>query len=163
MTRRGWLTGLAAALPLSSLRAAAALTPVDENAFREIVAAHRGSVLLVDFWATWCAPCREEFPKLVLLHSAHQEKGLSFTAISCDEPEQEPAAAAFLKQQGAPAPFYVKRAKNDDQFINSIDPQWSGALPALFVFDRAGQQVKSFIGETNMKALEVFLKKLLAG
>jgi len=163
MTRRGWLAGLAATLSLSRLRAAAALTPVDEQTFRRIVAAHRDNVLLVDFWATWCAPCREEFPKLVSLHSSYRDRGLRFVAISCDEPEQEANAAAFLKQQAAPTPFYVKRAQSDDQFIDSIDPQWSGALPALFLFDRAGRKAKSFIGETDIKSIEASLKTLLAG
>jgi len=163
MTRRGWLAGLAATLPLSRLRGAAALTPVDEQTFPRLVAAHRDSVLLVDFWATWCAPCREEFPKLVSLHSTYRDRGLSFVAISCDEPEQEANAAAFLKQQAAPGPFYVKRAKSDDQFIDSIDPEWSGALPALFLFDRAGRKAKSFIGETDIKSIEALLKTLLAG
>lgn len=163
MTRRGWLAGFAATFPLSRLRGAGALSPVDEPAFRRIVAAHRDSVLLVDFWATWCAPCREEFPKLVSLHSTYRDRGLSFVAISCDEPEQEANAGAFLKQQAAPTPFYVKRARSDDQFIDSIDPEWSGALPALFLFDRAGRKVKSFIGETDIKSIEASLKTLLAG
>ena len=162
MTRRGWLASFAASLSISRLRAAGTLTPLDEQAFSRMVASHGGKVLLVDFWATWCAPCREEFPKLVALHGAYKAKGLDLVAISCDEPEQEAGAMAFLKQQRPPQPFYVKRAKDDDQFINAIDRQWSGALPALFLFDRDGRQAKSFIGETDMKLLEATVKKLLA-
>jgi thiol-disulfide isomerase/thioredoxin len=163
MTRRRWLAGLAATLPLSRLRGSGVLSPVDEQAFGSIVTAHRDRILLVDFWATWCAPCREEFPRLVSLYSTYRDRGLSFVAISCDEPEQEANAAAFLKQQAAPGPFYIKRARSDDQFIDSIDPEWSGALPALFLFDRAGRKAKSFIGETDIKLIEASLKTLLTG
>jgi len=142
-------------------RAATALIPLDEEAFRRMVADHRGKVLLVDFWATWCAPCREELPKLVALSSNHRGQGFDFVTISCDEPEQDAEAAAFVAAQRVPSPRYIRRAKDDDIFINSIDPKWSGALPALFVFDRAGRQAHSFIGETNMQQLDAFIKSLL--
>ncbi|MBV9403992.1 MAG: hypothetical protein JO211_01510, partial [Acidobacteriaceae bacterium] len=59
-------------------------------------------------------------------------------------------------------PHYIRRAKDDDVFINSIDRKWSGALPALFLFDRTGQQAASFVGETDMKQLEGALNKMLA-
>lgn len=137
------------------------LQPLDEEQFQRMVAAHRGKVLLVDFWATWCAPCREELPRLVALHSALRGRGLDFVTVSCDEPEQQAQAAAFVASQKTPEPRYIRQAKDDDQFINSIDPKWSGALPALFLFDRTGQKIQSFIGETDMKQLEAVLNGLL--
>ena len=159
ITRRACVAGLAA----MALKATApgGLAPLDEKAFRQMAASQRGSVLLVDFWATWCAPCRDELPKLVQVYSAYKQKGLRFAAISCDEPEKETEAAAFVSKVGAPSPHYIRRAKDDDQFINAVDPKWSGALPALFLFDRAGRQALSFIGETNMAKLEEAIKRLL--
>jgi thiol-disulfide isomerase/thioredoxin len=153
-----------AALAGMALKATApsGLAPLDEQGFRRMAAARRGQVLLVDFWATWCAPCRDELPKLVTLYSAYKQKGLSFAAISCDEPEKENEAAAFVSKQGAPLPHYIRRASDDDKFINAVDPKWSGALPALFLFDRGGRQALSFIGETNMTKLEDAVKRLLA-
>jgi len=162
MTRRSFVTGVAGCCgaPLSS-RAAEPLVPVDEEGFRRIITAHRGQILLVDFWATWCAPCREELPRLVQLYGTYSRRGLEFVTISCDDPPQAPQAAAFVAQQKAPTPRYIRRAKSDDGFINAIDPKWSGALPALFVFDRSGRQALSFIGETDMKRLEAAITKLL--
>lgn len=162
MTRRAWMAAYAAFFATSShSRSATPLLPLNESGFRQMVASHRSKILLVDFWATWCAPCREELPHLIALHAAKRSKGFDFVTISCDEPEQAAAAAQWVTAQGAPPPHYIRRASNDDAFINSIDPKWSGALPALFVFDRNGRQSRSFIGETGLKQLTAYIDTLL--
>ncbi len=137
------------------------LTPIDETAYRSVLASNKGSVVLVDFWATWCLPCRDEMPQLAGFAQKLRPRGLKMITVSCDEPEQEAGAAAFLDKQSIAAPRYIKRARDDDKFINSVDPKWSGALPALFLYDRQGRLVKSLIGETNMTALEAELRKVL--
>jgi thiol-disulfide isomerase/thioredoxin len=163
MTRRVLLAGAGALVSVRlRLKAETGLTPLDEAAFRQVVAAHRGKILLVDFWATWCAPCREELPKLVSLHAENKQKGFDFITVSCDEPEQETEAVQFLTKQGAPEPHYIRHARSDDAFINAIDPKWSGALPALFLFDRAGRQAQSFVGEVDIKQLKEAVTKLIA-
>jgi thiol-disulfide isomerase/thioredoxin len=163
MTRRHFLAATLGALPVDVLRAAPnALSPLDEQAFHQMVAAHRGKVLLVDFWATWCAACREEMPKLLALRATYSHEDFSMVTISCDEPEQERGAQAFLDKQSAPSPRYIKRAKDDDAFINSIDPKWSGALPALFLYGRSGQLAAKFIGESSTASIQAAVKKALA-
>ena len=144
-----------------ALPAPAPLRPLDEKTFAQLTASHKGSVLLVDFWATWCAPCREEMPQLVQLERTYRGRGLRLVTISCDEPEDQSKAAEFLTQHGAPAPAYLKRVAEDEAFIDSVDRKWSGALPALFLYDRSGRMVRSFIGETDASALEQAIRKLL--
>jgi len=136
------------------------LLPVDETGFQKLVAAQKGKIVLADFWATWCVPCRKEMPALVALQAKLKSKGVELIAISADEPEQEKAALQFLKTSKVQGPVYVKRPKDDEKFINTIDPKWSGALPALFVYDRNGKKVRSFIGETPMEQLEAALAKI---
>ncbi|MBV9035520.1 MAG: TlpA family protein disulfide reductase [Acidobacteriaceae bacterium] len=163
MTRRHWMLALAAGVPGRGVADRRdALVPLDEASFRQMVANHRGKVLLVDFWATWCGPCREEMPPLVALSSARKQRGFELITVSCDEPEQEGAAADFLAQQHAPTPRYIRRTHSDDAFINSIDPKWSGALPALFLFDRSGRQLASLIGEVQIKQIEAAVEKALS-
>lgn len=137
------------------------LAPVDEAGMQKLLAANKGKVLLVNFWATWCVPCREEMPALVSLERKFASKGFKLALISADEREQEADARKFLQSKNAAFPAYLKQAKNDDKFINAIDPKWSGALPATFIYDRAGKKVKSFIGEADMTAVEASLKKAL--
>src|SRR5579884_2661221 len=101
MTRRQSLFGLAAGFALNGkIFAATGLMPLDEAGFRKMVSSHHGRLLLVDFWATWCAPCREEMPKLIALHSRYA-KDLDLVTVSCDEPEAEAQAASFVASQGA--------------------------------------------------------------
>ena len=137
------------------------LSPVDENGYRALLKSNSGHVTLVDFWATWCAPCRKEMPRLAKLDGRMRDKGFRLVTISADEPEQGPAAVEFLKMSGISGPAYLRQAKDDDKFINAIDPKWSGALPALFLYDRQGKLVKSFTGETEMPVIEAAVRKLL--
>ena len=139
----------------------AALAPVNEAGYQKLLASHRGKVVLVDFWATWCEPCRAEMPQLVKLEARLRARGFQLLTISADEPESEAAARQFLERQSAPAPAYVKRAGDDEKFINAIDRNWSGALPALFLYDRAGRKVASFIGETEISKIEAAVRKVL--
>lgn len=136
---------------------AASLAPVDEAAYQKLV---RGSgITVVNFWATWCAPCREEMPGLIALERRLAPSGVRLLLISADEPEDAGKAAEFLHKTGAPQPWRIKQATNDDRFIDAINPKWSGALPATFVY-KGGRLAKSFIGEVEMKVLEAEIRRL---
>lgn len=148
-------TALAALL----LFAAAPLQPLDETGFRALLQRHRGRIVLVDFWATWCEPCRTEMPALVALERKWRGRGLVLITVSADDPEQEADARAFLEKTRVPTPAYIKRAKSDEDFINAIDPKWSGALPALYLYGRSGEKVTGFIGETETADIEAAIAK----
>jgi thiol-disulfide isomerase/thioredoxin len=137
------------------------LSPIDESGYRAMLKSNSGHVTLVDFWATWCAPCRQEMPLLAKLAGRLRDKGLRLVTLSADDPEQAPAAIAFLKKSGISEPAYLRRALDDDKFIASVEPNWSGALPALFLYNRQGKLVKSFVGETEISAIEAAIKKIL--
>jgi thiol-disulfide isomerase/thioredoxin len=137
------------------------LTPIDETGFQKMAAVHKGKVVLYDFWATWCAPCRAEMPELIRLEAKLRSRGFELVTVSADEPEREAAAEKVLRQFAPPGPAYRKQTDNDERFIDAIDPKWSGALPALFLYDKAGRKARSFIGETDMQALEAAIRKLL--
>ena len=130
------------------------LSPVDEVGYTKLLQANKGKVVLVDFWATWCAPCRAEMPRVAKMAESLKAKGLVVLTISADDPEQEVDAIKFLKQSGIAMPSYLKRPKNDDKFISGVDPKWSGALPAMFLYDKTGKKVKSWIGETPIAELQ---------
>jgi thiol-disulfide isomerase/thioredoxin len=152
-------------LPVAALVVSCAaqskFTPLDEAAYAKLVAAHKGRVLLVDFWATWCKPCRAETPAIVKMANQLTARGLEVVAISADEPEQQAAALKFLRDNQVPGTPYLKKAADDDKFAAAVDPKWNGALPALMLYDRSGKKVRAFVGETPTKDVETAILKLL--
>jgi thiol-disulfide isomerase/thioredoxin len=142
-------------------RAEERLRPLDTGSYASLVASHKGKILLVEFWATWCAPCREELPRIAALATALPVGSLQLVTVSADEPEQTAAALQFLRAAHAPPPFWQDTSEDHDRFINSVDPSWSGALPAVFLYGRSGRLVHSFLGEVSIPELEAAIRKLL--
>lgn len=137
------------------------LVPVNEAGFQKMVDAHKGKVVLYDFWATWCAPCRAELPELVMLERKLRSQGVQVVTISADDREHRAGAEKFIKMFDVQGTTYIKQADDDDHFFDAIDPKWNGALPALFLYDKNGHMARSFIGSTDMAALERAIHKLL--
>ncbi len=107
----------------------------------EALAAYRGKIVVVDTWATWCNPCREEFPHLVALHHRHATDGVVCMSVSVDEAEQYGEAVDFLKQQGATFPNYLIQDKDDNAWWD----KWNiKGIPIVLVFDRDGKLAKKF-------------------
>jgi thiol-disulfide isomerase/thioredoxin len=119
--------------------------------------------LLVNFWATWCEPCREEFPDLVKIDADYRGRGLQFAAISVDDPgEADKGVPKFLTEMRAQMPAYILNVTDSEPVINSVDPDWGGELPATFLFDKHGQVVFKHKGRVNPTELRAALDKVLS-
>lgn len=136
------------------------LKTMDEAGFARTLASYKGKIVLFDFWASWCHGCRLEMPGLIALEQKLGKDGLVLITVSVDEPSDAPAAVQFLKEKHAPTPAYLKKAKNDDAFINAVDSQWSGSLPATFLYGRDGHRAASFVGATEIAQIEAAVRKL---
>jgi thiol-disulfide isomerase/thioredoxin len=118
--------------------------------------------LLVNFWATWCDPCREEFPDLVKIDQQFRPQGLDMIAVSLDDLAQIQAEVPkFLRQMHATMPAYLLNVSDPDEVINAIDPRWSGALPATFLYDAQGKVVFKHFGRIKPAELRAEITKLI--
>jgi len=138
------------------------ILPLNQAGLKRIIASERGKVVIVNIWATWCAPCKAEMPALASFERQHAGQKVKLILLSANEQEEKKAAETFLERLGFGSLAYIKQDKDDQQFINAVDPTWSGALPATFVYDRSGKLVKSFLGTVDMNQLEALIKTLSA-
>jgi thiol-disulfide isomerase/thioredoxin len=119
-------------------------------------------ILFINVWATWCVPCREEFPDIVKLTQLLKGKQIDFFGISIDYPEEvKSKIIPFLKSNKATFKNYVSGFKNDEELINILDKNWNGALPATFVFNSNGEKVKTLEGKKSFSQFEEALKENL--
>ena len=157
------MTALFLSSSLSGAPEASKLTgEVDARGYAAAVAKEKGRVVLVNFWATWCVPCREEYPDLTRLEKAYREKGLAVLGISIDSAKDLAAVDKFLAKMSPDFPNYRKASGGDDQiFIESIDKDWGGELPFTVLYARDGKKTKVLSGKQSYGTFEAAVKELL--
>lgn len=137
-------------------------TEISATTLREAIAGDEGHPVVLNAWATWCIPCRKEFPDLVALEKDLRSRGVRFRSVSVDTAEAyERQARPFLTKTGVTFPTWRKTDGDDEAFINALDPTWEGELPAVFLFDRQGKLVKRLSGEHDRDTLRREISALL--
>ena len=114
------------------------VTPVTAADIQRAVREPGAKAVLVNLWASWCGPCREEFPGLVRVAHKYQGQGLKVILVSADDDKDMAAVKKFLADEGVDFPAYIK-AEKDQAFIDGLDKRWTGALPATFLYDGSGK------------------------
>lgn len=119
--------------------------------------------LAVNFWGTFCDPCRAEMPDLVRINSEFQARGLEFILVSVDDPgDIKKKVPQFLEEAGATAmPAYLINASDPETVINLVDPTWNGGLPATFLYDAHGRMVFKHTGRVNPAELRQAIQKVI--
>jgi thiol-disulfide isomerase/thioredoxin len=138
-----------------------ALEPVTGRDVLEAARQPGARATLVNVWATWCAPCRDEFPDLVRLQRSYADRGLRVLFVSGDFADARPHVEAFLLQHGVSGRTFIKD-QSDQEFIDTLDARWSGALPATFVFGADGSVRDFWEGSATYEELERRIAPALA-
>jgi thiol-disulfide isomerase/thioredoxin len=163
LTRRARL--LLAALAFSAAPAAAEpvkLVKPEQYASR-IVAPKKGRVLVVNFWATWCDPCREEMPALAAAAKGFASKDVAVVLISVDSLKKQPDVVKFLAKEKVPFVCWQAKVHDAQTFVDAVDKAWSGAVPYTIVYDRKGAVSSKLAGPQTEAAFVEAVKKALAG
>jgi thiol-disulfide isomerase/thioredoxin len=127
-------------LPKAEIQTSTAVkvTQIDDAKLKEIIKPN-GKPLLVNFWATWCDPCREEFPDLVKLENDYRGK-IDVITISLDDlAEINTSVPKFLSEMKAEMPNYLLGSKDEGAIISTISKDWSGGLPFTILYSEKGE------------------------
>jgi thiol-disulfide isomerase/thioredoxin len=136
------------------------ITTQDE--MKSILEANKGSVTLVNFWATWCPPCVKEFPEILKLYRDYREKGFKLIFVSLDDAsETDSKLKPFLLKQGVDFVSYQGIFPKPEELTDAIDKNWGGEIPVTYIYDKEGKRTTSFSGSRKYEDFEKEIVKLL--
>lgn len=133
---------------------------IDDIAIKNVIKPN-GKPILINFWATWCEPCREEFPDLVKIHNDYKDK-IDVVIITLDDlAEIDRDVPKFLTEMKATMPSYLLKTTNEDAAIASVSKEWQGGLPFTILFDEKGAAAYFKQGKFKTETLRGAIDKLV--
>jgi len=138
------------------------VAPIDTEALKGLITQPRARPLLVNFWATFCDPCRDEFPDLVKIDKDYRPQSIEFVTVSLDDfGEIKTSVPQFLVSMKATMPAYLLNVTDPEPAINFIDRRWQGDLPATYLYNEKGELVYKHIGRVNTAELREAIEKVV--
>ena len=138
------------------------VSAIDTNQLKDLLTQQRERPLLVNFWATFCDPCRDEFPDLVKIDKEYRPHALEFVTVSLDDmADIKTGVPQFLDAMKATMPAYLLNTTDPEPAINIVDPRWRGDLPATYLYNEKGEIVYKHIGRVNPVELREAIEKVV--
>jgi thiol-disulfide isomerase/thioredoxin len=135
---------------------------IDLQGYQKILQQHKGQPLLVTFWATWCEPCRDEYPMLNELAKQYAPQGLKVVGIDLDQDGDIILMRRFLARYKPVFPNYRKSKGDENAFSNAVMAGWNGSLPASFFYARDGRQIGHLMGASDHDTYDAAIRMLLS-
>lgn len=118
---------------------------------------------MVTFWATWCEPCRYEFPMVVQLTHQYQPRGLAVFGVNLDDDADMHLVRDFLAKNQPSFPSYRQKPGIDvDAFYHGVNPAWTGTMPQTIFYDRSGKMAGYFFGAQPQDTFEAAIRGILS-
>jgi len=135
---------------------------IDAQGYQELVEQYRGKPLLVTFWATWCEPCRDEYPMLNQLAKEYAPKGLHVVGVNLDDDGDLILMRRFIARYSPVFPNFRKKKGGEADFTRAVLPGWNGAIPASVFYAKDGRQIGHLVGENNRDTYEAAIRMVLS-
>jgi cytochrome c biogenesis protein CcmG, thiol:disulfide interchange protein DsbE len=144
------------AAPHAGKAAGAADPPlIDLAGYRQLLAKYKGKPLVVNFWATWCEPCRDEYPMIVELAKEFKPQGVSVVGVDMDDESDMNLVRRFIARTQPQFPNYRQKPGIDlDAFYDGVNPEWKGTMPQTIFYGRDGQVLGFFLGTRPQPVFE---------
>ncbi len=135
---------------------------VDLAGYKDVIARYHGKGLLVTFWATWCEPCRDEYPMIISLSKEYGPQGLAVVGVSLDEDADLGLVRQFLDKAQPGFPNYRQKPGIDaDAFYQGVNPDWRGTMPQTDFYGRDGHLARYFVGQKSKDAFVQAIRLIL--
>jgi len=129
---------------------------------QELKKSKSDTVYVINFWATWCKPCIEELPHFEQLNKEYKDKKVKVILVSNDFKKQYDARLVpFVKEKNLQSEVVFMDETDANSWINKVNPEWSGAIPATLIICGAKSYMHFEEGETTFKQLEDLIKPLI--
>ncbi|MFT3742780.1 MAG: TlpA disulfide reductase family protein [Pyrinomonadaceae bacterium] len=137
------------------------VTQIDIEGLKALIKP-KGKPLLINFWATWCDPCREEFPDLVKINEQYKGK-IDFVTVSLDDlADIKTFVPKFLTEVKAEMPAYLLKTADETAAITMVAKDWSGNLPLTILIAPSGETAYIRMGKIKMETVTAEVEKVLA-
>src|SRR6202030_4527310 len=135
---------------------------IDAQGYQNLVEQYRGKPVLITFWATWCEPCRDEFPMLNELAKEYAPKGLHIVGVNLDQDGDLILMRRFIARYKPAFRNVRKKAGGEDAFVHAVLPGWNCAHRASVFSAKDGRQTGHLLGASDRATYEAAIHSLLA-
>jgi thiol-disulfide isomerase/thioredoxin len=135
---------------------------IDAQGFQKLLEHFRGAPLLVTFWATWCEPCRDEYPMLNELAKQYGPQGLHVVGVNLNDDGDLILMRRFIARYHPIFPNFRKKMGGESEFVQVVMPGWKGEIPASVFYAKDGRQIGHLVGENNRETYEAAIRMVLS-
>lgn len=134
---------------------------MDKAKLEKLIKNRNGKVLLLNIWASWCPPCKKEFPDLVKIADKYKNSKVEIIGLSVDDrSDLQTEVVPFLQKNNVNFKIYIQNFKNIEELI-SFFPKWEGAIPLTVIFDKNGKEKNFIIGMRDFEFFDKAIQKVL--
>lgn len=141
---------------------ASPVTPISAADFEALLQAHRGQVVMVNYWATWCAPCLREIPDLMAVAEDLADEPFVFVPLSMDDPYSGQAQIeSFIDRWFPGFTSYLRTDPEMDMIASVVDASWNEIMPTTYIIDRDGTIARTIQGKVSKEAFLAAVREVL--
>lgn len=153
-TKWGWKTKMRSKIDKEWAQQEVQLMETDTEGIRALFRNDTDKLRLINIWATWCGPCRLEYPEFIVVQRMFGARDFEFVSISADDLSKKERALKFLEKAQSAVSNYIAATKNKYELIEAVDEAWNGALPYTVLIEPGGNVVWRHQGEADFRELK---------
>lgn len=147
---------------VSAVSASDSVQKISPEDFKVILAEERGNIVVLNLWATWCAPCLVEIPDLQKLESDFKDRNVSLIGLSVDEPRFTTDHIKTMRDRRFPGFLtYARDNRDADYLVSVVDQAWNEVVPTTYIIDQSGAVHTRIQGKKSLEEFKAAVMQAL--